>query len=501
MTDQSSLFVPDNPQQDTGLDLLGRLTAGSFLEGDALAPLRAILHNMLAVYSTAVLVIASFVALYLVLLTIVDAAQTGKLFRKVNPVWGPLRLIMVIGLLVPLGGLNSGQYIVTALAQWGSGLASKTWALATTDIEAIKPLLATPQPPPALALVRALVLRDVCVQYTSRLAAELAAAAERQRKEAEQSGGPSQPPSAPALQTVQAQEVRQNADGSSTIPWGWAERPYYCGAVTHYPADEERDPPAMRILKEGHEEALALLEDRTENYARDYLALLAGEETGAGQQPRRMAEKYEEVLALATGQSFAAAIEAEAETARQKAAAGGWLAAPAYLDTILQLNVRTFSTMASLPQVDPPEILLNPPSYSSGSNNPAAAEYRLYQVLRRINDSWGEAPLVPPLSAAGLGGLSATLSHATALARSVSGPGSTGHKLRSARDLIRTNDFDWDKFGKASPIVGLASLGTYLTGKSVELLAGAGVLNDVGPVTGPSVTLLTTLGLLAFGAS
>lgn len=88
---------------------------------------------MLGFFSNAMLIIASLLLLYHLIVMVAETAHTGKIGGKeANQLWAPIRLVVAIGLLVPLSndtGLNSGQYIVMQIAKWGSGLASQTWKL------------------------------------------------------------------------------------------------------------------------------------------------------------------------------------------------------------------------------------------------------------------------------------------------------------------------------------------------------------------------------------
>lgn len=498
-----SLFTPQTPGQDLGLSLLEQLTSAANMQATGGAePLKAVVQQMLATYSAAVLVIAGFVVLYQVILTIVDTAQTGKLFRRMNPVWGPLRLVIAIGLLVPLSaGMNSGQLIVIQVAEWGNGLASQLWSMAMNDINVVRPMIANPEPPPSLALVRALVLRDSCSKYTTVLAHQLSEEQAAKDAQALAAHTPAKVPLPVPLQTVVAQPAFSNTDNSETTSFGWAERPFFCGAVSIFLPDDQRDIPVFLTLKQAHSDALRLLEAHTDAYSNGFLDISSQDNMMRSNSPALMAARYEETLRQVMDWRFRLALDKQIDATRQRMAAAGWVGAPSYLDTVLRLNVRLLSVTASLPQVDPPEVMLNPPNPPTNPNDKGSPEYQVYQFLRKVDASWGTAPLIPPMSVAGLGGITAMLSRAVTVSREVVGPGSTGHQLRSVRDILRTDDFDWPAFGTGAPLVSLARIGAYLTGKSIELLAGAGILNNVGPVTGPTVWLVSLLGAVAFLAS
>ncbi len=121
------LFSSPAPDTDIGLTLIKNLIgAASVGEGNAHV---AALGQLFSIYSYGVLVIASFMIAWSVISIVVDTAATGKFFGgRHNPVWWPIRLVLGLALLVPLGyGFNAGQYMVIQVAKWGSNLASNAW--------------------------------------------------------------------------------------------------------------------------------------------------------------------------------------------------------------------------------------------------------------------------------------------------------------------------------------------------------------------------------------
>jgi len=87
------------------------------------------LITALGFYSDAILIVAAVVLFYHLVSMVVETAHHGVVMgRRASQVWAPIRLVVAVGLLVPVAsGLNSGQFIVIQMAQWGSGLASQTW--------------------------------------------------------------------------------------------------------------------------------------------------------------------------------------------------------------------------------------------------------------------------------------------------------------------------------------------------------------------------------------
>lgn len=93
------------------------------------APIQTALVTALGYYSHAILIIAAVILFYHLSAMVVETAHHGQVMgKKADQVWAPIRLVVAIGLLVPIGtGLNTGQYIVFKLTEWGSGLASGVW--------------------------------------------------------------------------------------------------------------------------------------------------------------------------------------------------------------------------------------------------------------------------------------------------------------------------------------------------------------------------------------
>lgn len=118
----------DMAQQWIDMLLLGQT---NWFQGQiASIGMRAGLENMFETYSYAMLIVAGFLVMYHLLGIIAGTAHSGKVGGGLmHTIWAPLRLIVAIGMLVPVGlnGLNSGQVVVTQVAKWGSALGSNVW--------------------------------------------------------------------------------------------------------------------------------------------------------------------------------------------------------------------------------------------------------------------------------------------------------------------------------------------------------------------------------------
>ena len=87
------------------------------------------LHSLLEFYSWSLLFVGILILLYFIVIIIAETASTGVPFgARFNTAWGPIRLLVAIGLLIPIAyGLNSAQYLTLAIAKLGSGLATNAW--------------------------------------------------------------------------------------------------------------------------------------------------------------------------------------------------------------------------------------------------------------------------------------------------------------------------------------------------------------------------------------
>ena len=126
------------------------------------------LISALAFYSNAILILAAVILFYHLVAMVVETAHHGQVMgKRANQIWAPIRLVFAIGLLVPVGsaGLNSGQYIVIQMAQWGSGLASQVWNIFTNKSFAYVP----PPTPNVQGVAENIVAIAACVQVMNAI--------------------------------------------------------------------------------------------------------------------------------------------------------------------------------------------------------------------------------------------------------------------------------------------------------------------------------------------
>lgn len=92
-------------------------------------PIHDGLHNLFEFYSFGILLIGVLIFLYHLVVVVAETAVTGSPFgQRFQNVWVPIRLVVALGLLVPINyGYNSGQYITLFAAKLGSSIATNGW--------------------------------------------------------------------------------------------------------------------------------------------------------------------------------------------------------------------------------------------------------------------------------------------------------------------------------------------------------------------------------------
>lgn len=138
--DDYSFFRTEYPQKDVAFLLLDHVFGvpeffGS--EAPTGTPFHVALHTMLQFYNMAILVVAVLIFLYYVIVVIAETAQSGTPFgQRFNSIYAPIRLVVALGLLVPLNhGLNTAQYITLFSAKIGSSFATNGWLRFNDSLE------------------------------------------------------------------------------------------------------------------------------------------------------------------------------------------------------------------------------------------------------------------------------------------------------------------------------------------------------------------------------
>ncbi len=158
---------PETDVARAWLDLLFRgikLPEGIAYDAQGFTVIAEALNRALALYSTSILVIGGLLLFYNIALLVVETAHYGvPLGRRSAQLWAPIRLVIAIGFLVPVGGsLNSGQYLVVWMAQQGSALASNVWRIASESMKGGFSGIAAPQSPSVANFVAGGLEMELC---------------------------------------------------------------------------------------------------------------------------------------------------------------------------------------------------------------------------------------------------------------------------------------------------------------------------------------------------
>lgn len=141
------------PHGDLAISILDRVFRQGAMGGGG--TMQVNIGPMFGTYSTAVLVLASLFIFFHITIMVVETARSGKIGGgRRNIVWTPIRFVVAIGLLVPIGGaFNSGQFIMMKLAEIGSNLGTNLWStyvVGTADLSLLGNQIRTVNPTDAI---------------------------------------------------------------------------------------------------------------------------------------------------------------------------------------------------------------------------------------------------------------------------------------------------------------------------------------------------------------
>lgn len=128
------------------------------------SPVHSGIHALLGFYSRAMMIIAVMIVLYHVVVVVGESAQSGTPFgRRFNGLWAPIRLVLALGLLVPLGsGLNAAQYLTLYTAKIGSAFASNAWSVFASRATDASSIVLAPDVRATRDLVKNVFMAEVC---------------------------------------------------------------------------------------------------------------------------------------------------------------------------------------------------------------------------------------------------------------------------------------------------------------------------------------------------
>lgn len=135
------------------------------------APYHLALRAMLGFYSYGLLLIGVIILCYYMITIVSETVMSGTPFgKRFNRVWAPLRLVVALGLLLPMAhNLNAAQYITLYVAKFGSAFGTNGWnfflsSMATSDtiLGARDKLIARPENPGMTDILQFMMTARVC---------------------------------------------------------------------------------------------------------------------------------------------------------------------------------------------------------------------------------------------------------------------------------------------------------------------------------------------------
>jgi conjugal transfer/type IV secretion protein DotA/TraY len=129
------------------------------------------LHTLFGFYSYGILLVGLMIVLYHVVTIVAETAKTGAPFgERFNHAWAPVRLIIFLGCLIPLGtnGINLGQWFTLNAAKLGSGVATQGWLKFNSELKegtyvgSKEALVGTPNAPEIMYLPAFMMIAKTC---------------------------------------------------------------------------------------------------------------------------------------------------------------------------------------------------------------------------------------------------------------------------------------------------------------------------------------------------
>lgn len=374
----SSLFSSTSPGSDLALKYINR-AFGVDIEGVSSSSTSGVVEGfqrIMGIYSTAMLILGGFILFYIISTAVMATAHEGRFGgNSFNQVWAPIRLVVAIGLLVPLpmagfNGYNSGQYIVMKIAELGSGLANNIWVPFARALAEQSSVIGTPNVAPAASAVRTVLINEFCMDRHNKIRAYLVGAG----------AGEDSIKSVVRMDSDKGEWfVDSSADsGLFVTNYTTEESPDggYCGSVTYEKASESN--PHAQAISAAYEEAYFTMREK----AKELAAQLNTNNSSSG--GTSYIELFEESPGAAAGdtlnpfiatefvrivteyqQDLANAVKAGQEANSANAASDalsrdvedmGWVGAAVWFNTIARLNGEIASAARGIPTGTEPSL-------------------------------------------------------------------------------------------------------------------------------------------------
>jgi conjugal transfer/type IV secretion protein DotA/TraY len=322
------------------------------LANGSISQTQTALGQMLAVYNGAALSLGTFLFLYNIGVFVTESGHHGVVGgKRHSALWGPVRMVAGIGLLVPLpSGWNAGEAAVLQIAAQGSVYASQVWTAYTSFVGNGKGAIVNPMIPNAEKVIGTALTIETCMAAFNTMAAN---------------AGDSPYIAVNVNQTLSLPAPSTNVGGSeSTSVVVAVERSYdgakfyvrkVCGAMRFVPPGNFSEAGASAMVA-AHRDAFMAVLPSIQTLAAQIVAANTGDPANRPPLPstqvlQSIVSNYsQQIVAAVPGAVAQQNGELQAEMAAQTATAG-WAAAPAWFGTISRLNGQIAAAAADVPEM------------------------------------------------------------------------------------------------------------------------------------------------------
>lgn len=508
----ASMFTATSPATDLALKYLSN-GFGVPITGVPVAAVDGVVEGfqkMMALYSTAMLLVAGFILFYIITSAIAATAHEGRFGgSSFNQIWAPIRLVVAIGLLVPMpmaagfNGYNSGQYIVMKMAEFGSGLATNLWVPFATSLADKLDTIATPSVEPAAEAVLGVLRNEFCRSRYNKINADLGLGEPVVQHKSIVHGG--------------VTTIFYTTDSDTTNA--------FCGTV-RYEKSVSTGGLATNISN-GFETEFNKMVTQVQGLASDLneptTIDLTGALPGAGNELNiksilttkfvKIVVDYQTALGAVLDSTMAAQISVANNEMTTQIEDAGWAGASLWFNAIARINGEIMAAARGIPVSSDPDLKF-------GTSGPSTAgQAYLLDNLKKGMDKFNEyganlGALIPSYMGSSTVGAGATASGistssvVSGLSNKKTGATGAGSALIGSilKDAFASGGGPFGQIGQGAesnlsqinPLASLAAIGEWIVDKSLALLIGAGLFTVIVPTAASMFLFL--IAITGFGA-
>lgn len=374
-----SFFKTPDPKEDIAFRFLNMVFGFKdiFGTGVTVTPFHQALHALFSFYSYGILLVGLLIVLYHVLSVVAETAKTGVPFgERFNHAWAPVRLILFLGCLIPLGtnGVNLGQWFTLTAAKLGSGLATNGWLtfnekLSETALGNTDTLVGTPNAPEMMYLTAFMMVSKTCaIAHKGMTGEEVDAYIVSGTPGMDASGNVT---NVTKLGTGGVLPMIENNGGQIVIVLGTMRKSAegkvsvdpVCGQIEIQPADASQPGPAamqwgyVNLVKKMWSGAAPYsIEEKAQAYIRNYLpSVFTGEQVVVAEPDdsyrKAVTKALDEEMKNLVNQAVGAQKSSESWALDRGVEKKGWGAAGIWYNKVAEMNGSLVTAVHSTPRI------------------------------------------------------------------------------------------------------------------------------------------------------